>query len=132
MEDDKGILSVPAGEFGGGSREIREKLANKPLLLAGMVGSNRGWVEAPYAPCPAGLDDLVERLVWPEDGRTAIVPGVSYLADDFADVMRGEEVQLLGAVAGGMISADALWSATPARTTNGPSSTAAGSRSSPP
>jgi 2-dehydro-3-deoxygalactonokinase len=108
MEDEKGILSVPAGGFGRAVAEIREKLADKPLLLGGMVGSNRGWVEAPYAPCPAGLDDLVQRLVWPDDGQTAIVPGVSYLADDSADVMRGEEVQLLGAVAGGMIGADAL------------------------
>jgi 2-dehydro-3-deoxygalactonokinase len=108
MEDDQGILSVPAGGFGRAVAEIRERLADKPLLLAGMVGSNRGWVEAPYVPCPAGLEDLVGRLAWPEDGRTAIVPGVSYLGDDAADVMRGEEVQLLGAVAGGMIDADAL------------------------
>ena len=108
MEDDQGILSVPAGGFGRAVAQIRERLADKPLLLAGMVGSNRGWVEARYAPCPAGLDDLVGRLVWPEDGRTAIVPGVSYLADEAADVMRGEEVQLLGAVAGGMIGGDAL------------------------
>ena len=108
MEDDKGILSVPSGGFGRAVAEIREKLADKPLLLAGMVGSNRGWVEAPYAPSPAGLGDLVRRLAWPEDGRTAIVPGVSYLAVDSADVMRGEEVQLLGAFAAGMIDGDAL------------------------
>ncbi|MEJ7935048.1 2-dehydro-3-deoxygalactonokinase [Sphingobium sp. AN558] len=24
-----------------------------PMLLAGMIGSNRGWMEAPYVPCPA-------------------------------------------------------------------------------
>lgn len=108
MEDDQGILSVAAGGFGRSVAELRERLADKPLLLAGMVGSNRGWVEAPYAPCPAGLADLVGRLVWPDDGRTAIVPGVCYLADDAADVMRGEEVQILGAHAAGMIPADAM------------------------
>ena len=43
------------------SAEIRARLGDMPLLLAGMIGSNRGWVEAPYVPCPAGLDDLVAR-----------------------------------------------------------------------
>jgi 2-dehydro-3-deoxygalactonokinase len=76
------------------------------MLLAGMIGSNRGWVEAPYVPCPAGADELARALVW-IDGRTAIVPGVSYL-DGRADVMRGEEVQLIGSVATGEIPPDTL------------------------
>ena len=45
--------------------------------MAGMVGSNRGWVEAPYVPCPAGLDDLAAELRWVEPDRIAIVPGLS-------------------------------------------------------
>lgn len=105
FEDEKGILSVPKGGFGDAVAEIRERLGDRPLLLAGMIGSNRGWVEAPYIACPAGLDELTAALVWPEE-RTAIVPGVSFA--DEADVMRGEEVQLLGAHAAGMIPADAL------------------------
>ena len=106
FEDDKGILSVPKGGFEAAIAEVRERLGDKPLLLAGMVGSNRGWIEAPYVPCPAGMEDLAAALVWPEEGRTAIVPGVC-LADP-ADVMRGEEVQLLGAYAAGTIGPDAL------------------------
>nr|MBA2467291.1 2-dehydro-3-deoxygalactonokinase [Sphingomonas sp.] len=51
------------------------------------------------------LDDLVAGLVWPELD-VAIVPGVADDAGDCADVMRGEEVQLLGAVAAGLIPAD--------------------------
>jgi 2-dehydro-3-deoxygalactonokinase len=43
--------------------------------------------------------------VWPEPD-VAIVPGVADDAGDRADVMRGEEVQLLGAVADGTILAD--------------------------
>ena len=108
FEDDKGILSVPKGGFGKAVAEIRERLGDRPLLLAGMVGSNRGWIEAPYVPCPAGIEDLAENLVWPEEGRTAIVPGVSFVDPDEADVMRGEEVQLLGAFAAGMVPAHAL------------------------
>ena len=108
FEDDKGIMSVPKGGFGEAVAEIRARLGDHPLLLAGMVGSNRGWVEAPYVPCPAGLQDLATALVWPEEGRTAIVPGVSFVDPDEADVMRGEEVQLLGAFAAGIVPADSL------------------------
>ena len=108
FEDEKGILSVSKGGFEAAVREIRERLGDFPLLLAGMVGSNRGWIEAAYVRCPAGLGDLVQALVWPEEGRTAIVPGVSFVDPDEADVMRGEEVQLLGAFAAGMIGPDAL------------------------
>jgi 2-dehydro-3-deoxygalactonokinase len=106
FEDDKGILSVPKGGFEAAVGEIRERLGDRPLLLAGMVGSNRGWIEAPYVPCPAGLPELAAALVWPRVGSTAIVPGVSFVED--ADVMRGEEVQLLGALFSGAIPADAL------------------------
>ena len=108
FEDDQGIMSVGKGGFEGAVAEVREKLGDLPLLLAGMVGSNRGWIEAPYVPCPAGLRDLAAKLVWPEEGRTAIVPGVSFVDSDEADVMRGEEVQLLGAHAAGLVPADSL------------------------
>ena len=107
FEDDKGVLSVPTGGFPDAVAEIRERLGDKPLLLAGMIGSNRGWKEAPYVPCPAGIDDLAAKLVWAGE-REAIVPGVSYVGDGRADVMRGEEVQLLGAVAAGLVDPDGL------------------------
>jgi 2-dehydro-3-deoxygalactonokinase len=107
FEDGKGILSIPEGGFPAAIAEIREKLGDKPLLLAGMVGSNRGWKDAPYVPCPAGIDDLARKLVWAGE-REAIVPGVSYVGDDRADVMRGEEVQVLGAVAAGLVDSNAL------------------------
>ena len=107
FEDSKGLLSVSTSEFPAAVAEIRGKLGDHPMLLAGMVGSNRGWKEAPYVPCPAGIDDLVAKLVW-ADKREAIVPGVSYIADGRGDVMRGEEVQLLGAVAAGLVDPDAV------------------------
>lgn len=107
MEDEQGILSVASGQFHQEVQEIRARLGDRPLLMGGMIGSNRGWVEAPYVPCPAGLSDLAEQLRWIEGGRAAIVPGVSYVDGSRADVMRGEEIQILGAVAAGMISPDA-------------------------
>src|SRR4051794_32720651 len=107
FEDDQGVLSVEKGGFPAAIAQIRKRLGDAPLLLAGMIGSNRGWQEAPYVPCPAGLDDLAKALVWVGD-REAIVPGVSFIGDGRADVMRGEEVQLLGGIAAGLIDPDAL------------------------
>ena len=68
-----------------------------------MIGSRQGWVEAPYAPCPAGFDALARGLAWAETGgaRLAIVPGVSCVdASGVPDVMRGEETQVVGALDG--------------------------------
>ena len=56
FEDEKGVLSVPAGGFPAAVAEIRDRLGDWPILFAGMVGSNRGWVEAPYVACPAGTE----------------------------------------------------------------------------
>jgi 2-dehydro-3-deoxygalactonokinase len=108
MADDKGILAVAPGGFPAAVAEIRGRLGDLPMLMAGMIGSNRGWIEAPYVPCPAGIEELAARLIWPEEGRTAIVPGLSYLDDRRADVMRGEEVQMFGALAAGLIEPDGL------------------------
>lgn len=105
FEDGKGILSVPKGGFEAAVGEIRAQLGDRPMLLAGMVGSNRGWKEAPYVSCPAGHDRLVRGIVW-VGKDTGIVPGVCFADDQRADVLRGEEVQLLGAVAAGLIPAD--------------------------
>jgi 2-dehydro-3-deoxygalactonokinase len=106
FEDDRGVLSVGKGEFPAAVAEIRGELGDHPMLMAGMIGSNRGWVEANYMPCPAGLDDIAQSLTWAEPGRTAIVPGLN--TTNPADVMRGEEVQIFGAIETGMIPADAL------------------------
>lgn len=107
FDDAKGVLSVPSGGFPDAVAEIHQRLGDLPLLLAGMIGSNKGWVEAPYVPCPAGIDELAKSLAWAGE-REAIVPGVSYLHGDHADIMRGEEVQVLGAVAAGLIDQHSL------------------------
>lgn len=98
FEDHKGVLAVAHGGFPDAVGEIRQRLGDHPLLLAGMIGSNRGWKEAAYVSCPAGIEELAKALVWAGE-REAIVPGVSYTGNGRADVMRGEEVQLLGAIA---------------------------------
>jgi 2-dehydro-3-deoxygalactonokinase len=107
MEDDQGILAVGKSGFDRAVGDFHGRLGDRPLLMAGMIGSNRGWVEAPYVPCPAGLPELAQSLKWVVPERIAIVPGVSFLSDERADVMRGEEVQILGAYAEGLVPADA-------------------------
>lgn len=70
-------------------------------ILCGMVGSRIGWVEAPYAPCPATANDLRERVLRIEaDGLpVSIIPGLSCVNPlGGPDVMRGEETQILGAL----------------------------------
>ena len=71
-----------------------------PRVACGMIGSRQGWVEAPYVDCPASLAALSDRLVQAPLDALAIVPGVATRdAAGTPDVMRGEETQLLGAVA---------------------------------
>jgi 2-dehydro-3-deoxygalactonokinase len=73
-----------------------------PILMSGMVGSRQGWREAPYVACPAGLGDLVAGLVEVDAGplgAARIVPGLSVEPESGApDVIRGEEVQVFGAM----------------------------------
>ena len=68
-----------------------------PMLACGMVGSKHGWREAAYATCPADVSALAAQSV---GAGLAIVPGLIYLpADAPPDVMRGEETQIVGALA---------------------------------
>jgi len=69
-----------------------------PVVMAGMVGSNAGWLSVPYLSCPVALGELSSRLTRVED-KAWIVPGLSVERDDNYNVMRGEETQLLGALA---------------------------------
>jgi 2-dehydro-3-deoxygalactonokinase len=74
-----------------------------PVVLAGMVGSNVGWIDCPYAQCPASLDDLAARMTRFEARGVpiAIVPGISCTnIFGLPDVTRGEEAQIFGWLAG--------------------------------
>ncbi|MGQ9369191.1 2-dehydro-3-deoxygalactonokinase [Azospirillum sp. ST 5-10] len=75
-----------------------------PVVAGGMVGSAQGWVEAPYVRCPADTGTLASHAaaVTTASGvRVLIAPGVLYdPADAAPDVMRGEEIQIAGALAG--------------------------------
>jgi 2-dehydro-3-deoxygalactonokinase len=72
-----------------------------------MIGSDRGWRNVPYVPCPADAGALAAGVAW-IDARTGIVPGVCQNDARAPEVMRGEEVQIVGALADGTIPRDAL------------------------
>lgn len=107
LRDAKGVSAIAQGDFAGLAHDARREFGDYPMLLAGMVGSNRGWMDAGYVSAPARIEDLARSLAW-VDARTAIVPGVSRRDDERADVMRGEEVQMLGAVAARLVPEEAL------------------------
>jgi len=96
-----GILNVPNGDFAGVFAAQFSDWMKPPgtrCLISGMAGSRQGWIEAPYVACPAGPDELAQHLHWIEPGRIALVPGLSDEQADVPDVMRGEEVQIFGAL----------------------------------
>ena len=74
--------------------------AGLPVIMSGMIGSQQGWVETAYLPCPISIDQLCERLVTiPDlyDNPLFVVPGIATSGlSAFKDVMRGEETQLFG------------------------------------
>ncbi len=107
FRDDCGAKAMAGGDYAAGVAAIRDRLGDLPMLLAGMVGSTIGWHEVPYVAAPAGFPALAA-AVHAVDARTAIVPGLSFVDEARVDVMRGEEVQLMGAVAAGLAPPDAL------------------------
>jgi len=101
LADGPGILKVEQGAFGAALDAMIGRWDTLPVVLSGMIGSRQGWVEAPYARCPAGADDVVKALATVDHGRRTIslVPGLSTENDAMPDVMRGEETQIFGALA---------------------------------
>ena len=101
----RGIMNVPDNRF---AETLREEIGpwlaagEDHVLLSGMIGSRQGWKEAPYLPCPAGAAELAAALVdVPFDwGKVKLVPGLSATDEaGVAEVMRGEETQVVGVLA---------------------------------
>jgi 2-dehydro-3-deoxygalactonokinase len=71
-----------------------------PVVACGMVGSRQGWFEAPYrtVPCmPLDRSALVAVPTIDPRIRVLVAPGLKQTTP--ADVMRGEETQIAGALA---------------------------------
>jgi 2-dehydro-3-deoxygalactonokinase len=105
VASDDGIMAVKPGGFPA-VLAIRcgmwmARHPDIPVILAGMVGSRNGWVEAPYRHCPATVSEIAGAMASVDigNGRQArIVPGLSTRdSSGTPDVMRGEETLALGA-----------------------------------
>ena len=69
------------------------------IVACGMVGSQHGWQEVPYATCPSSQEQLAAQLMAVAGQPVHIVPGVLYSPEAAPpDVMRGEETQVAGAL----------------------------------
>jgi len=97
----RGIQSVAPGGFAAVFDEHFGQWAGTPdtlCLISGMAGSQQGWMQAPYCACPASFDDVARQVRWIEPRHIAIAPGLRCEIDGTPDVMRGEEVQVFGAL----------------------------------
>jgi len=101
----KGIMAVTGGAFAAALEAVIGDWlisTSEPFLMSGMIGSRQGWVEAPYVPCPAGPRQVARALaeVSCAGRRGFICPGLRCRdGSGVPDVMRGEEVQIFGALA---------------------------------
>ncbi len=104
----EGLLKVPGRDFSAALKRACGSWLDRwpalPVLMCGMVGSRQGWREAPYLKGDAGAGELAGATlpITPSLWDVRIVPGLQSTSyDGSPDVMRGEETQLLGAVAMG-------------------------------
>lgn len=104
----RGVLSIAADAYPREIADLRDTLGTWPIYAAGMIGSTRGWHEAPYVDAPTSLASLAEGALRLADD-VVIIPGAALRSGGRADVMRGEEVQALGAIAAGLAPSDALF-----------------------
>jgi 2-dehydro-3-deoxygalactonokinase len=95
-------MHVPHGDFAAAfdavTAEWRDRWRGLSAVGAGMVGSANGWVDAPYRAAPAGAAELAAALTTAPGAGLRIVPGIASLSEH-PDVMRGEETQIVGALA---------------------------------
>ena len=98
-----GLLHVEPGQFDATLKMLLgEWIAEgTPMVaMAGMVGSQQGWYEVDYCSLPASADSLLahsKSFMTSWGSKAWIFPGLRKSpSGDMPDVMRGEEVQLLG------------------------------------
>lgn len=100
---DEGIMRISEGGFPATFTRLvgdwRQRHGALPALAAGMIGSTQGWVEASYLECPADVAACANGLTEVPGFGLWIISGVRQSLPSRADVMRGEETQILGALA---------------------------------
>ncbi|MHA6264879.1 2-dehydro-3-deoxygalactonokinase [Arenibacterium sp. CAU 1754] len=101
---EKGMSQLHPDEYEAAFLELAEPFLgpdeNTPVIVCGMAGARQGWIEAPYAviPCHPAEGAAVTAPTRDPRVQVRILPGLCQL--DPPDVMRGEETQLAGYMAG--------------------------------
>ncbi|MDO6461877.1 2-dehydro-3-deoxygalactonokinase [Granulosicoccaceae sp. 1_MG-2023] len=102
IERGKGMASLPRDGFAAycASRIAPWRAGDAvPVYMAGMVGADQGWKTAPQLPLPVSCAGIAAEVVSAPGLENAwIVPGAR-VPGETPDVMRGEEVQIFGALA---------------------------------
>lgn len=101
--DSEGILAVKDGGF---ETVLEGHIGNwdksLAVVAAGMITSRQGWIELPYAECPAGPAELARHIHvhHAKSGRKIhFLTGLHLAGGDLGhDVMRSEETQVFGSL----------------------------------
>jgi 2-dehydro-3-deoxygalactonokinase len=106
FETPAGVAALRREDMAATAASVLERWPGaKRVYAAGMIGSNIGWADAGYADCPADGRRLAAALVRVRIGGLDldIVPGLACVRERDAapDIMRGEETELVGLLAGG-------------------------------
>ena len=83
--------------------QARHGLRAERVVIAGMITSGSGLYELAHVPAPAGADELAagaKRIEMPDITPAPILclPGMKCFCDGQSDMMRGEEVEIMGAL----------------------------------
>jgi 2-dehydro-3-deoxygalactonokinase len=109
-DDAWGILRLPPPGGRAGFEQAFAEVAGPwlrqwpglPAVACGMVGSAQGWQEAPYVECPADVHALAARAACVATSlgtKLWLAPGLRFDTPAGApEVMRGEEIQVAGAL----------------------------------
>lgn len=95
-----GIKHLPEGGFAGALQAITADWPSCVVVAAGMIGSRQGWREVPYVALPADAASIAHgmlRVTECSSHELWIAPGLQRHRP--ADVMRGEETQIIGSLA---------------------------------
>lgn len=102
-ESPRGIKAITGGEteYRETLNEILEQMKvspDCPIRISGMAGSMKGWIETDYVATPAGASEIAANYVSLSGYSDArLFGGLKHECEDGSrDIMRGEEIQILG------------------------------------
>ena len=80
-----------------------EESPNIPILASGMITSHNGWIQTPYQQTPSSVSDFSNSLLRHKTKSNMAIYFIAGLSHENElgrpDIMRGEESQIIGAVA---------------------------------